>query len=274
MCARGNPSLGTCDLGDTRHMTQCVSLARRVDGVATPTAPHAIRSRVTDAPPPLGSLYVSTPRTGYAPGSMDLLPRDIVRVCATALASFGPVRQLNGVSHALQTSLQDPPPSEPNAVLQRIESAALQEFVERLDSAVATAHLQALPANFRRFNALRQLEAFTLTVEIEIDGVGVPPQHIRLSELVSSSMCMHISWPQTRAQAKSPPRMTRTTSSYLLATPGTRFDRLWRASKWDGWCLNLQQWIQMPMTQTTATKSSHRRSCSSSSTFALACSRG
>ena len=54
--------------------------------------------------------------------------------------------------------------------------------------------------------------------------------------------------------AKSPPRMTRTTSSYLLATPGTRFDRLWRASKWDGWCLNLQQWIQMPMTQTTANK--------------------
>ena len=44
VCARGNPSLGTCDLGDT-HDT-ILSLARRVDGVATPTAPHAIRSRV------------------------------------------------------------------------------------------------------------------------------------------------------------------------------------------------------------------------------------
>ena len=44
-----------------RHMTQCVSLARRVDGVATPTAPHAIRSRVTDAPHTRSSSHLTTP---------------------------------------------------------------------------------------------------------------------------------------------------------------------------------------------------------------------
>ena len=42
------------------HMTH-LSLARRVDGVATPTAPHAIRSRVTDAPRTRSSGHLTTP---------------------------------------------------------------------------------------------------------------------------------------------------------------------------------------------------------------------
>ena len=64
VCARGNPSLGTCDLGDT-HDT-FVRLARRVDGVATPTAPHAIRSRVTDAPHTRSSSHLTTPVSNLA----------------------------------------------------------------------------------------------------------------------------------------------------------------------------------------------------------------
>jgi len=43
-----------------------LSLARRVDGVATPTAPHAIRSRVTDAPHTRSSGHLTTPVSNLA----------------------------------------------------------------------------------------------------------------------------------------------------------------------------------------------------------------
>ena len=43
-----------------------LSLARRVDGVATPTAPHAIRSRVTDAPHTRSSSHLTTPVSNLA----------------------------------------------------------------------------------------------------------------------------------------------------------------------------------------------------------------